>query len=112
MSEPVTDSAIKDEYRRELYGYLRGYLLAAVLTAIPFYFTAIHVLSRRSAALVIGGCAVVQIGVHFASFLHLGRRSSRDVLIMVISALLIMLIMIFGTIWIMFNLHARMALGG
>ena len=93
----------------ELRTYLIGFVLALVLTAIPFGLVYFKLLP---ATWTIGGiaiAAVVQIMVHLRFFLHINFRHTpgENILALCFTALLI-LIMVGGSLWIMFDLHYRM----
>ncbi len=51
--------------------YIAGFVLAVVLTAIPFYLVFTHSLSPVNTMYVIAVTAVLQILVHLRFFLHL-----------------------------------------
>ena len=57
--------------RHGLLSYLVGFVLAVVLTAIPFYLVATHALPPSRIMYVIAAAAVLQILVHLRFFLHL-----------------------------------------
>ncbi len=99
----------RDEYRRELRSYLIGALLAAILCAVAFASVAFSGLTRPLLLWIIASTAIVQITVHFRFFLHIDlARSKRDDLQLILFSTLIVLLMVGGTIWILWNLHTRM----
>ena len=59
-----------------LGSYIWGFILAVVLTAIPFYLVANHTLPPAHIMYVIAGAAVLQILVHLRFFLHLNFTSA------------------------------------
>jgi cytochrome o ubiquinol oxidase operon protein cyoD len=89
--------------------YLVGLALAVILTAIPFGLVATAALPRSATMIVIAVAAVLQIIVHLRFFLHIGLRSTplENLLAMAFAAVLIVF-MVGGTLWIMFDLHHRM----
>ena len=89
--------------------YVVGYVLAIVLTAIPFGIVAFGLLSYQATFVVIAVLAVIQVVVHLGFFLHisLSRTPRENVLVLGFAAVLIF-IMIGGTLWIMFDLYHRM----
>lgn len=95
--------------RHGLATYLIGFVLAVVLTAIPFWLAATHALPPQRLLLVIGIAAVLQVLVHLRFFLHLNFTTTpkENLLALVFTALLIF-IMVGGSFWIMFDLHQRM----
>lgn len=91
--------------------YLIGFVLAVMLTAIPFALVATHALSRTQTILVIAAAAVLQILVHLRFFLHLSfSRSARENLFAVAFTAVLIFLMVGGSIWVMLDLHMRMAL--
>lgn len=88
-----------------LKSYATGFVLSVLLTAIPF---AVVMQGRASRAAMIGaiaGAGVVQVAVHLYFFLHLDASSrARWNWLALIFALLVMVLVIGGTVWIMYNL--------
>ncbi|MBI0537761.1 cytochrome o ubiquinol oxidase subunit IV [Roseomonas sp. KE2513] len=91
-------------------GYLTGFLLSVILTAIPFWLVMTETLSSTPAtAVAIFGCAFVQIVVHVVYFLHLDTRSEGGwTLIAFIFTVVIVGITIGGSIWVMYHLNTNM----
>ncbi|MFC6631956.1 cytochrome o ubiquinol oxidase subunit IV [Microbulbifer taiwanensis] len=95
--------------RYSLKRYLGGYVLALLLTAIPFGLAATAALPRHSVLIAVGAAALAQVLVHLRCFLHLGLRTTAPERLLAIAfAAVLILIMIGGSLWIMFNLHYRM----
>src|SRR5690606_28717118 len=94
---------------RSIRPYLIGLGLAFILTAIPFALVALSALPRFTMLIVIAVAAVLQILVHFRFFLHIGIRSTpAENLIALAFAAILIVFMVGGTLWIMFDLHYRM----
>lgn len=108
----MTDSSSNNPVQPVLPGlrrYLTGFVLALVLTAIPFALVATGSLPQTQTLLVIAAAAVVQILVHLRFFLHLGISTTpRETLLAIAFACVLIFIMIGGSLWIMFDLHQRM----
>lgn len=98
----------QSEYRRERRSYITGLLLALSLTAVPFALVAWKLLPPFWVLTVTFSLALIQIIVHFRYFLHIGWHSHRDDLYLLLFSTLIVLLMVGGTLVIMFNLHHRM----
>ena len=95
--------------RGSLKTYLTGFILALILTAIPFAVVLNRVWSPAATIIVIVSAGVVQILVHLHYFLHLDRSSAaRWNVLAILFTLLIMIIFVGGTLWIMSNLNYRM----
>jgi len=94
---------------RPLTQYLTGFVLALVLTAIPFAIVATGAASRAQSLAVVAVAAVVQVLVHLRYFLHMNFSTTpRENILAFAFAAILILIMLGGSFWIMFNLHSRM----
>ncbi|MGH8279342.1 MAG: cytochrome o ubiquinol oxidase subunit IV [Gammaproteobacteria bacterium] len=100
----------KQLMRRERRAYVTGVVLALVLTLVPFAIVHWHVMVPHSVYYLIGAFALVQMIVHFRFFLHIGIRQKREDLQLILFSTVLLIIIVGGTIWIMFNLAARMAM--
>jgi cytochrome o ubiquinol oxidase operon protein cyoD len=91
--------------------YLIGLFLALVLTAVPFGLVHFKVLSGRAMFLAIAAAAIAQVVVHLRYFLHLRlSETPRENLLALAFAAMLIFIMVGGSLWIMFDLHHRMAM--
>lgn len=89
--------------------YLTGFLLALILTAIPFALVWTGALSVSATLAVIAVAAIVQMLVHMYFFLHLNLRTTpRENLLALAFACVLIFIVVGGTLWIMIDLHYRM----
>jgi cytochrome o ubiquinol oxidase operon protein cyoD len=89
--------------------YIAGFVLALVLTGIPFGLVVAGLLPRFTTLVVIALLAVVQVGVHLRYFLHLDlKETPRENLLALAFAAVLILIMVGGSLWIMLDLDARM----
>jgi cytochrome o ubiquinol oxidase operon protein cyoD len=93
-----------------LKGYLTGFVLAVILTAIPFWIVMSGGLGKsNTTALVIMGFAVVQIVVHMIYFLHMNARSEGGwTMLALIFTLVLVVITLTGSIWVMYHLNHNM----
>lgn len=110
MSEHIAGSEGHQDYHANVRDYLTGFLLSAVLTAIPFWLVMAKVLPTSGiTALVVLGFAAVQIVVHMIYFLHMNTRveGGWSMLALMFTAVLVM-IMLVGSIWVMYNLNTNM----
>ncbi|MDZ7892051.1 MAG: cytochrome o ubiquinol oxidase subunit IV [Rhodoferax sp.] len=91
-------------------GYMTGFLLSIILTAIPFYLVMAKVISDRpTAVMVLGAFAVIQILVHMFYFLHMnGKVEGGWTLLSTIFTVVFVAIAIAGTLWVMFHMNANM----
>lgn len=89
--------------------YLIGFLLAAVLTAIPFWLVMSSVLAPTATAVAVTLLAIIQILVHTVFFLHVNTRTEGGwTLVALVFTGIMLLIVICGSMWIMFHLHGNM----
>jgi len=93
-----------------LKSYVTGFVLAAILTAIPFWLVMDRVFANsRTTALVILAFAVVQIVVHIVYFLHMDAKSESGWnMLALIFTLVLVVITLSGSIWIMYHLNSNM----
>lgn len=96
-----------------LRGYLIGFGLSAVLTAIPFWLVMTNALGNQMAsAIAIMAFAVVQIVVHMVFFLHMNTRSESGWTMMaLIFTLILVVIALTGSLWVMYHLNTNMMPG-
>lgn len=91
-------------------GYVNGFILSVVLTAIPFWLVMSGgVVSSGVTALVILAFAAVQIVVHMVYFLHMNTKSEHgwSILALIFTVVLVV-IMLAGSLWVMYHLNANM----
>jgi cytochrome o ubiquinol oxidase operon protein cyoD len=93
-----------------LRSYLTGFVLAAVLTIIPFWLVMGHVIaSPQTTILIVLGLAVVQIVVHMIYFLHLDTKSENGWNMLAFMFTLVLVVIVLGaSIWVMYNENANM----
>lgn len=92
-------------------GYLTGFVLSVILTAVPFGLVMSGV--RAAVAVPVAlALAVTQIVVHLVYFLHMDRRSARSWnMAAFLFALIIVAIVVVGSLWVMHNLDLNMMPG-
>ena len=92
--------------------YLVGFVLAVILTAIPFWLMIARPLASQPTALIIMALAAVQIVVHMFYFLHMSRRAEGGWLIMaLLFTVVLVLIALSGSLWVMYHMNANMMPG-
>ena len=90
-------------------GYAIGFILAVILTVIPFKLVMDGSLDKGTILWIILGMAAVQILVHLKYFLHLDTSSEqRSNVIALLFTALILVIVVAGSLWIMHNLNTNM----
>jgi cytochrome o ubiquinol oxidase operon protein cyoD len=93
-----------------LKGYLTGFVLAVVLTAVPFWLVMGDVFADpQVTVLAIMALAVVQIVVHMVYFLHMNTKSEGgwNMLALIFTVVLVV-ITLSGSMWVMYHLNANM----
>jgi cytochrome o ubiquinol oxidase operon protein cyoD len=93
-----------------LKGYLIGFGLSVVLTAIPFWLVMTGALGdNQLTALAIMALAVVQIVVHMVYFLHMSPKSEGGWTMMALIFTLVMVVIaLIGSLWVMYHLNTNM----
>ncbi len=93
-----------------LRGYVTGFLLSVVLTAIPFWLVMAKVIpGSTGTAVAVLAFALVQIVVHMVFFLHLDAKSEGGWnMLALIFTLVLVVIMLAGSLWVMHHLNTNM----
>lgn len=91
-------------------GYMIGFLLSVVLTAIPFWLVMGDVLpSKQLTTILILGFALVQVLVHMVYFLHMNTQSEGGWNMLALIFTLILVIITFaGSLWVMYHMNDNM----
>ena len=99
---PVSHSTFK--------GYMTGFVLAVILTAIPFWLVMGNVLGKPSTtSFVILGLAAVQIVVHMVYFLHMDAKSESGWnMLALIFTIVLVVITLAGSLWVMYHMNTNM----
>lgn len=112
MNNDVPAGMPASEYENEAgerLSYLIGLVLALLLTGGAFTLVWMKLLSGGQALAALGLLAFIQVLVHLRCFLHIDlARSHRDDLKLMLFTTLILLLMVSGTIWILYDQHLRM----
>ncbi|NOI57171.1 cytochrome o ubiquinol oxidase subunit IV [Vibrio coralliilyticus] len=92
--------------------YVKGFVASLILTVIPFYFVWTQSLPETTTYVLLFGCALVQIFVHFKYFLHMEVKTSdgRWNLVSLMFTAIVVLILIAGSVWIIYNMNVNMKL--
>ena len=107
-----TEHAVHDDdigYHATIRGYVTGFALSVVLTAIPVWLVMAKVLPSQWTGAVILAFAAVQMVVHMVYFLHLNAKveGGWSMLALLFTAALVV-IMLAGSIWVMYHLNTNM----
>jgi cytochrome o ubiquinol oxidase operon protein cyoD len=89
--------------------YTIGLVLAFVLTAASFWVANTSLLWPPGVPLGLAVLAIAQMGVHLVFFLHItsGPDNTNNVLALAFGVLIVVIVVI-GSLWIMFNLNDNM----
>jgi cytochrome o ubiquinol oxidase operon protein cyoD len=107
------DTAI--EHSGSLKDYVTGFLLAVLLTAIPFWLVMAKVFFAQPAitAAIIIALAVVQIVIHMVYFLHMNTRAEGGwSLLALLFTTMLVVIALSGSLWVMYHLDHNMMPAG
>jgi cytochrome o ubiquinol oxidase operon protein cyoD len=100
---------ISSSLTRDFAPYFIGYLLAIVLTGCAFSCVYFRLLPPGLTFTIVLGLALTQVIVHMLCFLHVSlQRSARANLQLLIFSAVIIMLMVGGTLVILFNERARM----
>lgn len=93
-----------------LGGYAKGFILAVILTAIPFWLVMGKVFSTSSTTgFVLLGLAAVQIVVHMVYFLHMNTKVEGGwSMLAMLFTVMVVVIMLSGSIWVMYHMNHNM----
>lgn len=98
-----------DKQQGTLKTYISGFLLCIFLTLAAYVLVMKHLLTGLTLTLSIVSLGIIQFFVQLILFLHLGDEPKPRWNLIVFSFMaLVVLILVFGSIWIMINLQYRM----
>lgn len=100
----------ESEIHISLGGYVTGFVLSVILTAIPFWLVMGKVFDKSSTtAVVILLIGAVQIVVHMIYFLHMNAKveGGWSLLALLFTGALVV-ILLSGSIWVMYHMNANM----
>lgn len=108
--QPGYDGHPEDEAHGSFRGYMTGFGLSVILTAIPFWLVMSGALGNNQlTGFVVMGFAVVQIVVHMIYFLHMnGRVEGGWTLLALVFTMIIVVITLAGSLWVMYHLNTNM----
>lgn len=108
-ARPQVIVAHHDTGRGTLASYVSGYIFSVYLTIAAYLAVYNHLFSNTALLIIIVALAIVQFLVQLVFFLHLGRETRpRWKLAVLLFMLLVVMILVFGSLWIMSSLNYRM----
>ncbi len=98
-----------DAAHGSLKSYLIGFVLAVILTVVPFLLAMNGYFTPSTTAAIVIGFAVIQILVHLVYFLHMDPKSEGgwNILALIFTGI-ILAIVLAGSIWVMHHLDTNM----
>jgi cytochrome o ubiquinol oxidase operon protein cyoD len=96
-----------------LKSYTIGFVLAVILTVIPFWLVMAKVFdSSSTTGFILLALAGVQIVVHMVYFLHMNTKSEGGwTMLALIFTVMVVVIMLAGSLWVMYHLNTNMMPG-
>ena len=95
--------------QKTLKTYLIGFGLCIILTLIPFYLVAAHIGSDVMLYIALAIFAVIQLFVQVVFFLRLNSSpEGQSNLMPFLFTIVIVLVLVVGSFWIMYNLNFNM----
>ena len=90
--------------------YMIGFVLAVILTVIPFWLVMGKTFSSSATAgMVLLGLAAVQVVVHMIYFLHMNSKAEGGwSLLATLFTLMVVVIMMAGSLWVMYHMNHNM----
>ena len=85
--------------------YINGFIFSIMLTGAAYVLVVYHLLSTNALIFAVILLALVQFVIQLIFFLHLGSKSSRWNLAVLLSTISVVFILVVGSIWIMINLN-------
>lgn len=106
MSGPKAIVARHDGPGGTVKSYTIGFVLSLLLTLTAYAIVTHNVFSGWTLVYVLASLAITQLFMQLLCFLHLGRESRpRWNLTVMLFALMVVVIVVFGSLWIMKNLN-------
>ncbi|EKU26046.1 cytochrome o ubiquinol oxidase subunit IV [Xanthomonas graminis] len=109
MANHSPSDAHAESHGSGLKSYLIGFVMAVVLTVIPFGMVMSGAFPKGVTVIVIAVLAALQMLVHLIYFLHMDRSAEQRSNVHVgLFSLLIIGIVVVGSLWVMHNLNVNM----
>ena len=92
-----------------ILSYTVGFILSIIATIIPFYLVQGKVLSSDTLMVLVLLFVGVQLVIQLMFFMHINSESKpRWNLVSLIFTLILLAILVFGSMWVMYNLNYHM----
>lgn len=108
MSEERSLIEIQNDWPQTRKLYITGFIGSFFLTALSFSLAAMKLFSSRILIAILIFLAIAQAFVQLFFFMHLGKEAKPRWMILVFYFMvLVLLIVVFGSLWIIFDLNKR-----
>ncbi len=88
--------------------YLLGFIFCVVLTLTAYFLVDKHLLTGWTLIFAILGLGVIQMAIQLLFFMHLGgEKNPHWNLLVFFFMLMVLVIIVFGSLWIMYSLNYR-----
>ena len=109
MANAIGHNETANEYHGSLKSYIIGFILSILLTIVPYIIVVDPVFSNEAIIIAIILLGIIQLFVQLTFFLHLSRAQSQRLnLITFAFTVLILVILVSGSLWIMWNMNYNM----
>lgn len=108
MHNELTLKEIKKEWHGSMKAYVIGFTSSLLLTGISFFLVIAQVLSGQTLVYALIALAITQAIIQLIFFLHVGQEAApRWETLVFCFMVLVLLIIAFGSLWIMNDLDKR-----
>jgi len=109
MSEDLSLKEMQKTWHGSQKAYAIGFIVSLLLTAASFTIVGLKLLPPSIAIYVVSALAFCQAVIQLIYFLHLGQedRPQWESLVFYFM-ILVLLIIVIGSLWVMYDLNARM----
>jgi cytochrome o ubiquinol oxidase operon protein cyoD len=112
MQDNLSLKKIKKGWHGTLRSYVIGLVVSLLFTVIAFSLVAFRVIDGDALKFSVIGLAILQAAAQLLFFLHLGRESQpRWETLVFFFMVMVVLIIVIGTLWIMYDLNNRVMSG-
>ena len=106
---PGDEGSEDESIGRAIGTYLIGFALASLLSAVSFYLARSTLVWEPSIPIALSVLAIAQMGVHLVFFIHITAGPDHINNLMALAfGLLIVMLLVFGSLWIMLHLNHNM----
>jgi cytochrome o ubiquinol oxidase operon protein cyoD len=105
----MSKQGVKPAVATTVWLYVTGFIMAIGLTLMAYLSVTQELFTTDTTILVLMGLAIIQLVVQLVFFLHIGQESKpRWSLAAFFFTLLVLVVIVIGSLWIMYNLNYNM----